>query len=67
MIGKLIVYGMDREDARQRMSRALDLFKVSGVATTIGLQKFLINQERFIQGRMNTMLVAEVLPEYPGS
>ena len=67
MIGKLIVYGMDREDARQRMSRALDLFKVSGVATTIGLQKFLINQERFIQGRMNTMLVAEVLPQYPGS
>ena len=49
------------------MSRALDLFKVSGVATTIGLQKFLINQERFIQGRMNTMLVAEVLPQYPGS
>jgi acetyl-CoA carboxylase biotin carboxylase subunit len=67
MIGKLIVYGMDREDARQRMSRALDLFKVSGVATTIGLQKFLINQQRFIEGRMNTMLVAEVLPEYSGS
>jgi hypothetical protein len=37
------------------------------VATTIGLQKFLINQERFIEGSMNTMLVAEVLHEYLGS
>jgi acetyl-CoA carboxylase, biotin carboxylase subunit len=63
MIGKLIVYGVDRSEARERMSRALELFKVSGVATTIRLQHFLINQPRFASGDVNTRLVEEVLPQ----
>jgi len=63
MIGKLIVYGTDREEARERMSRALELFKVGGIATTIGLQHFLINQPRFASGEVNTKLVEEVLPQ----
>jgi acetyl-CoA carboxylase biotin carboxylase subunit len=63
MIGKLIVYGIDRSEARERMSRALDLFKVNGVATTIRLQHFLINQPRFANGEVNTRLVEEVLPQ----
>jgi acetyl-CoA carboxylase biotin carboxylase subunit len=62
MIGKLIVYGINRAEARERMSRALELFKVSGVATTIRLQHFLINQPRFASGDVNTRLVEEVLP-----
>lgn len=63
MIGKLIVYGTDRSEARERMSRALHLFKVEGVATTICLQHFLINQPRFASGEVNTRLVEEVLPQ----
>lgn len=63
MIGKLIVYGTDRAEARERMSRALERFKVSGVATTIGLQHFLVNQPRFAAGKVNTRLVEEVLPQ----
>ncbi len=66
MIGKLIVYGTDRDEARARMSRALELFKVSGVATTIRLQHFLVNQPRFASGDVNTRLVEEVLPELVG-
>ncbi|MFD0668959.1 acetyl-CoA carboxylase biotin carboxylase subunit [Ramlibacter sp. MAHUQ-53] len=67
MIGKLIVYGTDREEARSRMSRALELFKVSGVATTIRLQHFLVNQPRFASGEVNTKLVEEVLPQLAAS
>ncbi len=67
MIGKLVVYGTDREEARARMSRALELFKVSGVATTIRLQHFLVNQPRFASGDVNTRLVEEVLPELVGA
>jgi acetyl-CoA carboxylase biotin carboxylase subunit len=63
MIGKLIVYGTDRSEARERMSRALELFKVAGVTTTIQLQHFLINQPRFASGDVNTRLVEEVLPQ----
>ncbi|MCL4182599.1 MAG: acetyl-CoA carboxylase biotin carboxylase subunit [Burkholderiaceae bacterium] len=63
MIGKLIVYGTDRAEARERMSRALERFKVAGVATTIGLQHFLVNEPRFAAGKVNTRLVEEVLPQ----
>ncbi|MCK9988459.1 MAG: acetyl-CoA carboxylase, biotin carboxylase subunit [Azoarcus sp.] len=63
MIGKLIVYGTDRAEAVARMSRALELFKVSGVATTIGFQHFLVNQPRFASGEVNTKLVEAILPQ----
>jgi acetyl-CoA carboxylase, biotin carboxylase subunit len=35
MIGKLIVYGKDRNDAIERMHRALSEFTISGIKTTI--------------------------------
>ncbi|MDE3110418.1 MAG: acetyl-CoA carboxylase biotin carboxylase subunit [Acidobacteriota bacterium] len=63
MIGKLIVYGTDRSEALERMLCALQMFKVEGVSTTIGFQRFLISQQRFRCGEMNTILVEEVLPK----
>ncbi len=67
MLGKLIVYGIDRAEARERMSRALEGFRIAGVATTIRLQHFLVNQPRFIAGQVNTRLVEEVLPQLVGA
>jgi acetyl-CoA carboxylase biotin carboxylase subunit len=67
MIGKLIVYGTDRAEAVARMSRALELFTISGVATTVGFQHFLVNQPRFASGQVNTRLVEEVLPQLAAS
>ncbi len=66
MIGKLIVYGFDREEARIRMSRALSQFHVEGVDTTIELQRFLIDHPRFASGEVNTVMVEQVLPELLG-
>ena len=66
MIGKLIVYGFDREEARIRMSRALSQFRVEGVDTTIELQRFLIDHPRFASGEVNTVMVEQVLPELLG-
>ncbi|MBL0421971.1 acetyl-CoA carboxylase biotin carboxylase subunit [Ramlibacter sp. AW1] len=63
MIGKLIVYGADRAEALMRMERALEMFEVEGIATTIEFQKFLITQPRFAKGEVNTRLVEEVLEE----
>lgn len=63
MIGKLIVYGFDREEARSRMSRALSQFCIEGVDTTLELQGFLIDHPRFASGEVNTVMVEQVLPE----
>jgi len=63
MVGKLIVYGFDREEARSRMSRALLQFKIEGIDTTLELQRFLIDHPRFASGNVNTVMVESVLPD----
>lgn len=57
MISKLIVWGSDREEAIQRMNRALDEFKISGVKTTIGFLKKIINSPDFQNGNYNTHFI----------
>ena len=50
MVAKLIVHGVDREQARRRMLRALDEFVVEGVKTLIGFHKALLTHPCFIEG-----------------
>lgn len=54
MIAKVICKGATREEAIQRMKRALDEFKVEGVKTTIPFHKALMNDEDFKSGNFNT-------------
>lgn len=54
MIGKLIVYGDDRDDAINRMRRALSEFIVEGVKTTIPYHQQLMVDENFQNGDFNT-------------
>ena len=54
MIGKLIVYGKDREEAIARMHRALTEFKVSGIKTTIAFHKKMMENPDFISNNFNT-------------
>lgn len=61
MLGKLIVYGMDRDTAITRMQRALARFKVEGIDTTITFQRMLIGNPDFLAGTMNTGLVDRLL------
>jgi acetyl-CoA/propionyl-CoA carboxylase, biotin carboxylase, biotin carboxyl carrier protein len=51
MIAKLIVHGVDREQARRRMLRALDEFVVEGVRTLIGFHKALLAHPCFVEGQ----------------
>ena len=51
MIGKLIVHGRDRAQAISRMRRALEELIVDGIKTNIPLQRKIITNEAFIQGR----------------
>ena len=54
MIAKLICKARTREECIVKMRRALDEFVIEGVKTTVGLHKFLMNDEKFIEGDFNT-------------
>ena len=54
MIAKLIVHGNDREEAMQRMKRALEMFVVQGIHTTIPLHRKIFDDEEFRAGQFDT-------------
>ncbi len=54
LIAKLIVHGRDREEAIMRGRRALELFIVEGVRTTIPLHRLLLDEPEFRAGRVST-------------
>jgi acetyl-CoA carboxylase biotin carboxylase subunit len=54
LIAKLIVHGKDREEAMRRMQRALDMFIVQGIHTTIPLHQRIFADEEFRKGRFDT-------------
>ena len=54
MIAKLITVAQTREEAIQKMKRALDEFVIEGVHTTIPFHKKLMCEEAFIKGDYTT-------------
>ena len=54
LIAKLIVHGKDREEAMQRMKRALDMFVVQGIHTTIPLHRRIFDDDEFRAGKFDT-------------
>jgi len=53
MIGKLIAYGEDRNNAIARMRMALDETVLNGIKTNIPLHKWLLLDPGFIKGQFN--------------
>ncbi len=54
LIAKLIAFGKERHEALARLNRALDMFTVEGIETSIALHKKIINHPDFITGRFGT-------------
>jgi len=54
MVGKLIVYGKDRNDAIARMHRALSEFTVEGIRTTIPFHQKMMKNPDFINNNFDT-------------
>ncbi|MGB6129757.1 MAG: acetyl-CoA carboxylase biotin carboxylase subunit [Psychrilyobacter sp.] len=64
MIGKLIVHGIDREEAIIRMKRALEEYKIEGVETTIKFHEKVLENEEFKSGNYTTNFIEKNFPEY---
>jgi acetyl-CoA carboxylase biotin carboxylase subunit len=57
LVAKLIAHGADREEAIARMKRALDLFVVEGIHTSIPLHRRILNEPDFIAGTFDTNFI----------
>ena len=60
LLGKLIVWGPDRETAIARSRAALEELLVEGVITNIDIHRALLENEAFLEGRMTTNLLDRV-------
>src|SRR5262245_2106792 len=66
MISKLITWGDSRPQAIARMRRALAEYEVRGIKTTIPFFKWLLNDEAFLDARIDTGFIDRVLAERQG-
>jgi len=57
LIAKLIVKGRDRTEAIGRMRRALEMFVIEGIKTSIPLHRRIVADPRFVAGDYNTHFI----------
>jgi acetyl-CoA carboxylase biotin carboxylase subunit len=57
MISKLITHGKDRQEAIERMKRAISDYQITGVATTLDFCQFVMNHDAFTSGKFDTHFV----------
>jgi acetyl-CoA carboxylase biotin carboxylase subunit len=54
LVAKLVTYGRDRTEAIARMRRALDMFVIEGIHTTIPLHQKIMAHPDFVAGKLDT-------------
>ena len=57
LLAKLVVWGVNRDAAIQRMLEAISLYQIEGVATTLPFGRFVCQHEAFISGKFDTGFV----------
>jgi acetyl-CoA carboxylase biotin carboxylase subunit len=61
LIAKLIVKGRDRNEAVGRMKRALEMFVIEGIKTSIPLHRKIFADPEFASGRFDTHFIERLL------
>ena len=61
MIAKLIVKGRDRAEAIGRMKRALEMFVIEGIKTSIPLHRRILADPDFAAGKLDTHFIERLL------
>lgn len=65
MIGKLVAWGSSRQEAIDRLTRAIEEFRINGIETTLPFGKWAINHPAFVAGKFDTHFIADYYkPEY---
>ncbi|ETZ23262.1 acetyl-CoA carboxylase biotin carboxylase subunit [Pedobacter sp. V48] len=59
MIAKLITYGKNRDEAIERMIRAIDEYDITGIKTTLAFGKFVMQHTAFREGNFDTHFVSK--------
>lgn len=59
MIAKLITHGKDRKEAIERMIRAIDEYTITGIRTTLGFGKYVMQHPAFVSGDFDTHFVSK--------
>ena len=54
MVAKLAVWGSSREEAIDRLTRALDEYAIAGITTTLPFFREVVRDEEFIAGKLDT-------------
>ena len=62
LIAKLIAYGSDRGEAIRRMQRALSMFIVEGIYTSIPMQQRILADPDFQAGHFDTNFIKRFMP-----
>ncbi|MCP2045040.1 acetyl-CoA carboxylase biotin carboxylase subunit [Pontibacter sp. HSC-36F09] len=57
MIAKLVTFGKDRQEAIEKMLRAIDEYKITGIETTLPFGKFVLHHEAFVSGNFDTKFI----------
>jgi acetyl-CoA carboxylase biotin carboxylase subunit len=60
LLGKLIVWGPDRQTAIARSRVALDELVVEGLVTNVAIHQAMLENDAFLSGRMTTNLLDRV-------
>lgn len=59
MIGKLVAWGSDRQEAIDRLCRAIDEFRIKGIKTTLGFGRWAVKHPAFEAGEFDTGFIAK--------
>jgi acetyl-CoA carboxylase biotin carboxylase subunit len=60
MLGKLIVWGNDRNESIARSREAIDELVIDGIVTNVALHRALLDHETFLNGDFTTNLLDRV-------
>jgi acetyl-CoA carboxylase, biotin carboxylase subunit len=61
LLAKLICWGQDRDEALERMRRALNEFVITGIKTTIPFKQIMLDDRQFREGNISTRYVPELV------
>jgi len=59
MIAKLVTFAATREEAIARMLRAIDEYQITGIETTLGFGRYVLQHPAFVSGNFDTNFIRD--------